>query len=701
MDNVWYVHTPREGERATPAKVSFDVPIRAWPNTARLTSPEFEHDLVTAKLMVWLALEPAPVGWIKTASTVPGYHRTGLNFIRWKYHIGVEHNRDLRAAHHRDFVARYRRNGLEGMLDLKSKAEALVAANRANEIQLPLSDRGYFFHVGIEELLGVSLNQTSPEAIEILLNYANEKGFRFQKEPRKRLGPQSRNTRNVTAHKELSTWQTLANFNDYMQHDPIGYNPYSERGELEASLKGWACDVTPTPDAPPYQTSWLINAGLRFLFDDVVDIILDFAPVGAQDKSPLSNYKQYRLIRSRLKKLGFKSIANYYRRSRWAATPHGQLTVRELIFNMLAIACVVEISAFGARRQQELSALRPGCVTRDLFGDLWLHCFIAKNKRHLTKIPANKVVERAVHVLEKLATLASRYGESEWLLDYFDPYGPVDFKFNEALRLFADWVNVPLMPDGSTWLFTSHQFRKFFAVSYQWRYYYGDFRALNHHLRQSINVTAAYTRLRAAATLREYDTKRASLEKKSKRWIERDRGDALREEETSFISAVILSVLDGTEKLGGAKGRAMMVELEIAFSEQISISKTSGPSALNEGVRNLAKSFHMVPHPEGHGYCGCGFSLRDRETAGCLIEKAELTGTNASHEPGPDYEFAPDSVCATCVHNIRLRRLLPYWESAFAAAGDAARSPNPDVAEVGKTRSNFIKEVVFKELKYD
>lgn len=693
IDNLWRIRTAREGERAKPVEIRFDVPIGAWPNPSRLDAIQHVKDLVTAKLLIWYAMEPAPIGWIRTGSSVPGFHRTNLNFIRWKHHMGIRSNSELTAAHHRDFVKRYRTKGLEGMLEIEARAKRLVAAHRAGDIVLPLGDRGYFFHAGIEELLGLTLNQTPPQAISVLHQYAQEREVRFQHLNRTRLTAQPRNTTKTTAATQLSTWQTLWNFNEFLTHDPLLYNAYASPGELADAYDGWAEDGRKTPDAPPYQTSWLINASIRFIFDNAIEDIFTLFEEG--EHLCLGSNPIWERTKARFDALGFGSIADQYGRSRWQPVPEETPTFRELTFILVAAACVIAIAAFGARRDCELRALRPGCIQRDEFGEYWLHCWIAKNKRELTKIPTTRVVVRAVDVLERLTRLATKYGDPSWLLEYFDPHGPVDFKFNEALRQFATWVNVPPLDDGTFWIFASHQFRKFFAVSYQWRFFYPDFGALNHHMRQSIEVTASYTRMRGAATLRQYDATLAR--KRSTDWIEKDRGAALREEEETFIVEILRGMLVRGETLGGPKGRALTARLQKELSNQIHISNSGQPGPLNEELERLAKALYMRTHAEGHGLCGCGTSSKDIETAACLIEREKRTGERSITQSEPDMSFAEDVTCCHCVHNIRIKRLLPYWETAFDSAIAASRSSVVEVAEAGRRRADFIKNNVLSE----
>jgi hypothetical protein len=697
IDNIWIIQTAREGERSKPVAIPFNAPISPWPKPSRLDAAEHINDLITAKLLVWYALEPAPIGWLRTGSSVPGFHRRNLNFFRWKHHIGVHSNSDLEAAHHRDFVARFRAKGLEGMLDITSRAKQLVAADRAGTIQLPRGERGYFFHAGVEELLGLTINQTPPEAIAVLSEYAQEIGVPFQRYDRKRMGQQTRNITKTAAFAQISVWQTLWNFNEFLEHDPLQYDAYSDKGELQRSFSGWAEDGRKTPDAPTYQASWLIDAAIRLIFDEAVENILAISDDG-YDPEQVSASPHLALIQDRIDALGFGPIANLYRRSRWQSEPRDIPTVRELIFRLLATAGVIAIAAFGARRDCELQALRPGCIQLDQFGNLWLHCWIAKNRRELTKIPTNRVAQRAVHILERLGLLAAVHGDPEWLLEYFDPYGPVEYKFNEALRQFSEWVKVPPLPDGSYWEFASHQFRKFFAVSYQWRYFFPDFGALNHHLRQSIDVTAGYAKMRGAATLRQYDKTQARLKAWSPDWVEMDRFNALRDEEENFIAEILRMAIEDGETLGGPKGRALTVQLQQKFFTQINVGISGERDGLlNREIQKLAKGLHMRTHPEGHGICGCGTSSKDKETAGCLIQREKRTGEKPSAQPEPDMSFADDEICCRCVHNIRIKRLLPYWERAFDDAIAASRSSVADVARAGQQRADFIECHILSE----
>lgn len=59
--------------------------------------------------------------------------------------------------------------------------------------------------------------------------------------------------------------------------------------------------------------------------------------------------------------------------------------------------------------------------------------------------------------------------------------------------------------------------------------------------------------------------------------------------------------------------------------------------------------------------------------------------------------FAADDICCGCVHNLRIQRLLPYWEQAYKAATAASASQVFSVAAAGQQRAQFIKRHVLSE----
>ncbi|MDK4728739.1 hypothetical protein [Rhizobium phaseoli] len=692
LDDVWPISTERDNqEREKPVTLRFDAPIRGWPNAVRLNDQELEDDLITAKLLIFLSLEPEPVGWMKTASSVQPFHRRHLNFIRWRVDRGISGNRFVGPAHYRDFERRYRRAGLEGLLDVREKATRLVHAIKCGELVLAKHHRSYFFHEGVEALLGLSLNQTPPEAIEVLAAYAEEAKLRFNHTRRLPVKiPDHTKRRVVTATADLSVFYHLARLRDFLKHDPLNYDAYADEAELAQALGGWVTETVRTDDSPAYQTSFLINSSLKIILSDLPEKIIDCCVgigLGAEPDEALHE------LNGRFSALGFRTVSMTYRRNRGLNSTILKTTSRELLYKVLVGACAVVIAAFSARRNGEIMSLRPGCIRRDEYDEVWLETWISKRQRFTTRIPANMSTARAVAILEQIRLRTKRFGESQWLLELFDPSGNVKFNLNVAMRFLAEWCMVPPLPDGSYWKFAAHQQRKFFAVAHQWRYFFPDLLVLNHHLRQlDRGTTIGYCKMEAGKALALHEDR--EMKRGAKRafiWSAEDRVAALKEEEQSFVRQICLSALAGELKLGGVGGRTLYNDLKKIVSDQIEITSARTASRVfNDSLDAFLQSLNMQVHPEGHSVCSCGAKEQKKQAARCLELKQRLTGSSPNAEPGQDYTFADEDVCAHCPNNIRLKALLPYWERQVDEAEAALSSKSIEVRDKANERKQFL-----------
>lgn len=697
LEDIWPINTERdEQERAKPVELRFDVPIRGWPQAARLNDPEFEDDLITAKLLMFLSLEPKPIGWMKTASSAGPFHRRHLNYIRWRIDRGLTGNRFVGPAHHRDYERRYRRAGLEGLLDLRQKAEKLVAAVESGAVTLPKHPRNYFFHEGIEALLGLSRNQTPPEVVAVFVSYAQTKEWRFSRHGRMDLStPDYASRRKVSAYADLSVFYHLGRLRDHLKHDPIAYDAYSDAQELSTSLGGWAKNTARTDDSPAYQTSVLINSCLSIILSSLPERIIDLCLRMGSGEELGGDFAE---IVESFVSMGFQPVFPVYNRlGKLQSSTALTTTSRELLFKILVACCVVVIAAFSARRNGEIMSLRPGSVTQDKYGELWLETWISKRQRYTTRSPANNSVARAVNILEKIRAETGKYGEREWLLEYRDIMGNVGFDINPALRHLAEWLNIPPLGDGTYWEFAAHQFRKFFAVAHQWRYFFPDLLVLNHQLQQlDKGTTIGYCKMDAGKALRLHENREMKRHAKTALiWSAEDRLAALQEEEQTFVRHVCEAALRGELKLGGVGGRTLYKDLKKRLSDKLEI--TSVPTQLpsfNDSLDELISSLRMQVHPEGHSVCTCGASLHDKEMAGCLALKQRLTGAQPSAEPGADYGFADENVCAGCPKNVRLKPLLHYWERQVEDAEAAMGSSASEVRDQAKSRKQYLLEIL-------
>lgn len=700
LDNVWRIDTSKKDqERSKIETIRFDVPISGWPNLRNLDDPTLEHDRITAKLLVYLSLEPEPVGWLTTASSVAPFHRRHLNFIRWKNEWGIKTNKDVRAVHVRHFERCIRTPGLNALLRIKERAVGLVEAFENGALAVPVHKRGCFFHAGVEALLGLSLNQTPIEAVNVLQEFARNQGLRFQRSQRVETADTTSMKRRTSASALMSPFYHLSRLRDYLKHDPIGHDGYNSPEELANALKGWTVDSKRTSDCPPYQTSWLINAALKLLLSDLPEDIIDICLKAAGTKGTPSNTPDIDELNARLMATGFKIVDHIYRRDRWRTRGGTGTTFRELLFTILAGACAIVIAAYSGRRDGEVMALRAGCIHIDEFGESWLICWISKKQRYTTKLPTIASVKRAVDILETIRERTSQFGDTKWLFEFFEPggRGRVKFDLNNSLVAFATWCSVPPLPDGSYWPYAAHQLRKFFAVNQQWRYFFPELMVLNYQLQQrDRNVTAAYTRMEAGKTLKLHDERQAKLKAHSAQlWSAKDRISALKEEEQAMVRYVCEQAISGEFLLRGPGGKNLYHDLVRLVEAQLHVTTDSSRGeTFNQPLEEFYRSLCMQVHPEGHSICKCGGSAYDKRLAGCLNLKELETGTPAETEQGPDYSYAEDEVCAACPHNIRLKALMPYWANASNEAIAALKCSSQDARGVAEKRQAFLDGII-------
>jgi len=232
-DNLWVIETlDPEISRKTRIQLNFDVPITGYPDAKSLSHPSFERDLVTLKLVVYYSLSPSPIGWNTQASSVELMLRKHLTFVRWRIGTGVCSNSELNSAWFNKFDRSTKLAGLEGLLELGSKASIFMDAVQAGHL-VPVSARRDFVSArAVAQQLGVTsaggLTKTGRAVIE---RRFNEMKRPFTEISTKRETPivadEDRTKQTKAAY--YRPWYDLWHLRKYLAHDPIGYVPFNER----------------------------------------------------------------------------------------------------------------------------------------------------------------------------------------------------------------------------------------------------------------------------------------------------------------------------------------------------------------------------------------------------------------------------------------------------------------------------------------
>ncbi|WP_449410167.1 hypothetical protein [Methylobacterium komagatae] len=362
-----------------------------------------------------------------------------------------------------------------------------------------------------------------------------------------------------------------------IEADAIGFKPFPRGAARVAAVKGVGVERTPIP--PPMLALHLIEHAARWIFDR------------RQTELPST-------------------------------------TSREHVF-LTATACWIIIAAFTARRDEEVDDLQQGSLRGDAASGWWLHVYIEKTLQRKEWIPVPELVAQAVEVLSNISAAARRKTGTEHLFQWLRADGEVT-RLNVGRHLddFAAVVQVPLhRPRGAppaAWHWHPHQFRRFFAVLYFYRFEGGTIEALSHHLRHfSLEMTKRYV---------TQDPEVAAL------WTDVEWG---------YMGHVARSIVAGERSVSGAAGERLKKtarRLIDVFRRKLQIAS---PERVGASLTLIMQRQGIVLTPKPWVTCSCPRTSDAAQKAACRRGRP-LEGTTV----GPDFAHAGPSVCSFCPHAI-------------------------------------------------
>ena len=157
------------------------------------------------------------------------------------------------------------------------------------------------------------------------------------------------------------------------------------------------------------------------------------------------------------------------------------------LYSYLPFCCSVILLAFTAGRESSIGDLRFGCMKK-IAGLRYINLYIPKTLRRYEDLPTVELVEKAVSVLERLSATARKKTRSDHLFQFDDLVGDrvKGVRFDTVYPNFFDFIDMPRDEDGAFWKLSEHQFRRFFAIMYFYRYGKdndSDFESLMYFLR--------------------------------------------------------------------------------------------------------------------------------------------------------------------------------------------------------------------------
>jgi len=378
---------------------------------------------------------------------------------------------------------------------------------------------------------------------------------------------------NVTVQalqRSLDPLEQLYAMRRQIKADTIGFRPFPQGAARVAAVKGIGVERTPIP--PPRLALHLLEQSARQVFDHEPTVMA----AGDADRTEV--------VRT-------------------------------------ATACWILIAAFSARRAGEIDDLREGCLRGDDASGWWLHVYIEKTLQRKEWIPVPGLVARAVETLSSISASARQQTGTDRLFQWRRPDGKVGrFNISRQLDTFAAAVKVPLQgprdKPAVAWHWHPHQFRRFFAVLYFYRFEGATIEVLSHHLRHfNLEMTKRYV---------TQDPEVAAL------WTDVEWG---------YAGHVARSIVAGERSVSGAAGERLKKagrRLIDIFRRRLQVAS---PERVGASLALVMQRQGMVLTPKPWVTCSCPRTREAAATAAC--RRAPSTEADVV---GPDFAQAGPSV---------------------------------------------------------
>lgn len=159
------------------------------------------------------------------------------------------------------------------------------------------------------------------------------------------------------------------------------------------------------------------------------------------------------------------------------------------LYGFLPFCCAVILLAFTAGRESSIADLRKGCMRR-IAGLRYINLYVPKTHRSYQDLPTVALVEKAVDVLERLSASARESTGSDCLFQFDDIVADriKGMRFDTVYPNFFNHIGMPRDEQGNHWVLSEHQFRRFFAIMFFYRYgsaHEASFEALMYYLRHT------------------------------------------------------------------------------------------------------------------------------------------------------------------------------------------------------------------------
>jgi integrase len=618
--------------------IYFDIPVydSLRPGErCRLTDPEYAHLLDTIR-RIGYGVRTGKHATISTAQAQMQVVHSLITQVSWMILHNIRRFSDLSEEDFEEY-AQKSAFGTAHLLMYTARIDDHIKALKDKNCEIPSVSRGARKkrRLDMKTLLeGIGIDHErallDSNSSLVLLKLAHGEGFYLLPSQVKRLGelPKKPGRQSATRVRHyLVAWDYLWRMRHALD-DRLQFNPFREVSLIQTA-KELGRPAGRTKTAPVRQTMELIDCCLHWVLN-YAPLLLD---IRDQYDAVFSEFQYYSPRLRRLEEIISKVVfpngpgtpVSLVPSSRYF--PSKGIDFETAVNKFIPVACLVVICVFTGRRLSEAWSIRADCLTRDGQG-WWLETYIEKTVQVWDKTPCNEAVVAAVEILKRWSAPA-RAISGEAGLFQFKQFGKSRVihsdhtsEFFKFLRRFVEFLPISPMPDGSRWRFTPHQFRRFFAIMFFWRYRFSDLAALSYHLRH----------LNPAMTLR-YVT-------------EAETGAIFREAGKEYTTTVLTEGALGERNISAGFGERFKTaarKLRRHFRRAV---KVVTPELARRLVERYVDRSKRRLTPMEWGDCACGTLPHQLNTAKCLEHVKSQTRF------GPDFSNSSPAVCATCPHHV-------------------------------------------------
>ena len=197
-----------------------------------------------------------------------------------------------------------------------------------------------------------------------------------------------------------------------------------------------------------------------------------YSKIDAIDEEKVSLARSLRAQGLTMDEIGRKMGVSKSTASRWVnyTPPINGTSLQKAINKHLVSACLLVIFAFTGRRKDEVMGLNVGCVVQ-LNGSYSINIDQEKKNQGYRPLPTTKLVSMAVDLLEKISEDARAAIDSNKLLKFSSMVSNNTHDAWPDFNDFCEYCGIASLDDeGHHYSFADHQFRRFLAMTYYYRY---------------------------------------------------------------------------------------------------------------------------------------------------------------------------------------------------------------------------------------